>query len=159
MRLPSSLGNALLDRNSFTARLLGPCAYGGFTLFAILFQGISHLWVSPFSTRPLFPDASSDYISDEHTLLTSNASKTFKLASAPFRPIRQLGLVFPFHSPLLRKSLLFSFPPLIKMLQFRGFILFNLRFHCKELGLELLNYLFCVNISYLKTYNLHQFYI
>jgi len=33
--------------------------------------------------------------------------------------------LFPFHSPLLWKSLLFSFPPLIKMLQFSGFILFN----------------------------------
>jgi len=31
-----------------------------------------------------------------------------------------LGL-FPVHSPLLRKSLLFYFPPLIKMLQFSGF--------------------------------------
>jgi len=31
----------------------------------------------------------------------------------------RLGL-FPFHSPLLRESLLFSFPPLTKMLQFSG---------------------------------------
>ena len=47
------------------------------------------------------------------------------------RKTQILGLgfrVFPFHSPLLRKSWLFSFPPLIKMLQFSGLILFKLRF-------------------------------
>ncbi len=32
----------------------------------------------------------------------------------------RLGL-FPVHSPLLRESRLFSFPPLIKMLQFSGY--------------------------------------
>ena len=34
---------------------------------------------------------------------------------------RQFGAgLYPFHSPLLRVSLLFSFPPLINMLKFGG---------------------------------------
>ncbi len=37
-----------------------------------------------------------------------------------FRQVIQFAL-FPFHSPLLRKSLLFSFPPPTKMFQFGGF--------------------------------------
>ena len=59
------------------------------------------------------------------------------------RKTQILGLgfrVFPFHSPLLRKSWLFSFPPLIKMLQFSGLILFKLRFITDLCVLEYKNY-------------------
>lgn len=48
----------------------------------------------------------------------------FNTTSLTLRPNSRLGLIFPFHSPLLWKSLLFSFPPLIKMLQFSGCTLF-----------------------------------
>ena len=41
-------------------------------------------------------------------------------ASGSFHRRFMYGL-FPVHSPLLRKSLLFSFPPLINMLKFSGF--------------------------------------
>ena len=57
------------------------------------------------------------------------AYHTTSLCCIPATQILGLGFrVFPFHSPLLRKSWLFSFPPLIKMLQFSGLILFKLRF-------------------------------
>ena len=63
-----------------------------------------------------------------HTTHTP-AYHTTSLCCIPTTQILGLGFgVFPFHSPLLRKSWLFSFPPLIKMLQFSGLILFKLRF-------------------------------
>jgi len=41
----------------------------------------------------------------------------FRVASHPDSKFE----LFPLHSPLLRESLLVSFPPLIDMLKFRGF--------------------------------------
>ena len=50
--------------------------------------------------------------------LTIRLSSLNKFKKDDYKDFR-LGL-FPVHSPLLRESRLFSFPPLIKMLQFSG---------------------------------------
>ena len=42
------------------------------------------------------------------------------LATFETRPARLCAGLFPFQSPLLRESLLVSFPPLINMLKFGG---------------------------------------
>ena len=45
--------------------------------------------------------------------------------TTPIQPkLHRFGL-FPFRSPLLRKSLLFSFPPLTQMFQFSGFAIIS----------------------------------
>ena len=93
-----------------------PLAYGSLTLSAVLFQACFTIFKLPQGNYKC--------------LLRTPQLITLHLCAAfPQTQILGLGFsVFPFHSPLLRKSWLFSFPPLIKMLQFSGLILFKLRF-------------------------------
>ena len=92
-------------------------AYGSLTLSAVLFQACFTIFKLPQGNV-------------YQCLLRTPQLITLHLCAAfPQTQILGLGFrVFPFHSPLLRKSWLFSFPPLIKMLQFSGLILFKLRF-------------------------------
>jgi len=92
--------------------------YGGFTLYATLFK---RDFVCFQEVARFIGGRWLDYIFNpiEFCHVPKGTMTNNRLNS-------RLGL-FPFHSPLLRKSLLFSFPPLIKMLQFSGFTLFKLR--------------------------------
>ena len=104
-------------------------------------DGVYHLFWAALSSNstPLPPAVSAVRLPDTHygslTLYAAAFHRTWCILPLPYavgfnttslasRPNSRLGLSFPFHSPLLWKSLLFSFPPLIKMLQFSGCTLF-----------------------------------
>ena len=72
---------------------LAPLAYGILTLCDALFQGT---WSGPHPKHPL-------------QITTRAREPAFKFE------------LLPLHSPLLRQSLLVSFPPLIDMLKFSGY--------------------------------------
>ena len=91
-------------------------AYGSLTLSAVLFQACFTIFKLPQGNVSAY----YAHPSLSHYIFVLHSRKT-QILGLGFR-------VFPFHSPLLRKSWLFSFPPLIKMLQFSGLILFKLRF-------------------------------
>ena len=113
-------------------------AYGSLTLSAVLFQACLTIFKLP----------QGNYITcTTHAL----AYHTTSLCRIPATQILGLGFrVFPFHSPLLRKSWLFSFPPLIKMLQFSGLILFKLRLNL--LWIKIIFILIIYFISKLNNY-------
>ena len=76
-----------------------PGKNGSFTLSAALFQ---ETWPGPTADK-----TSPDHNSMHHSFPASSC-------------IDSHGELIPLHSPLLRKSLLVSFPPLINMLKFSG---------------------------------------
>jgi hypothetical protein len=87
--------------------------YRPFTFFGAAFQ----LLPLPKSTIP-------QVLNPQHSIPSSCLLLVASLRSAPLRCFTELSAgfgLFPFRSPLLRKSFLLSLPPGTKMFQFPGF--------------------------------------